>query len=253
MSTYTGKRKRSSSSSRSGPKPKLRRNNAMPYIPRSVLNTPATGRVPANKTDLALQKGPFSPTKYVSFEYLNELTAMGGATNFTTLSVGCNDLYDFDKNGVFGNKQPLYFDSLLSASGPYKNYKVHSWETTYTIVNNTTSVPISVWAFPGVISATEIDSAAEADNYPGVKVLYLTGKEGSKSTATLTVKGNIKDCWNSWSQDVGVWGSYNGSPACIAFGGLCIKGSDGSTAPSVYVAVRHIMYTQLSTIDSLVS
>lgn len=252
--SFIGKRKRSQSSERVGPRgQKLRRSNAMPYIPRSVLNTPATGRIPANKTDLALQKGPFPPRKFVSLEYLNELTVLGGATNFTAVSVGCNDAYDFDKNGVFGNKQPLYFDALLSASGPYKNYKVHSWETTYTIVNATTTVPITVWAVPGTITASEIDSAAEADNYPGVKVLYLTGKESSKATGTVTVKGNIKDCWTPGAADLNTWGSYNSSPTCVAFGGLCIKGSDGSTAPSVYIAVRHIMYTELTTIDSLVS
>lgn len=252
MPTFTGKRKRVTPAV--GPKgQRLQRSKAMSFIPRSVLNTPATGNVPASMTDLARQRGPFPPKKYVSFEYLNELTVLGGATNFTAVSVGCNDAYDFDKNGVFGNKQPLYYDALLSASGPYKNYKVKSWETTYTIINNTTTVPITVWALPATIAANEIDSAAEADNFPGVKVLYLTGKESAKNIGTITTKGNIADCWTSGMNDLSCWGAYNSSPTCIAYGGLCVKGSDGSTAPSVYIAVRHVMYTELTTIDALVS
>lgn len=247
---FTGKRKRPTGY---GIASRMKKAKTFTSIPRSVLNTLATGRIPPNRTDLALQKGPFPPKKIVSFEYLNELTVLGGATNFTAVSVACNDLYDFDRNGVFGNKQPLYYDSLLSASGPYKNFKVISWETTYTILNNTTTVPITVWALPTTITAAEIDSAAEADNFPGVKVLYLTGKESSKNIGTITVKGNIADCWLPGSQDLNTWGTYNASPTCTCFGGLCVKGSDGSTAPSVYIAVRHIMYTELATIDALVS
>jgi len=40
-----------------------------------------------------------------------------------TVQVKPNDMYDYDNTGEAGNKQPLYYDALLSASGPYKQYK----------------------------------------------------------------------------------------------------------------------------------
>jgi hypothetical protein len=205
-------------------------------------------------TDLARQRGPFAPHKRLSLEYLNELSQMGGATNFTSISVCCNDLYDFDRTNYFGNKQPLYFDSLCSASGPYKSFKVISWETTYTVVNTSASCPITVWAIPPVSAAAEIDSAAEADNFPGVMVLYLTPLSGSASKGTVTVKGHIDDVYDNFKEaDATLIGTYSASPASQVFGGLCVHGSDGSTAPTVYIAIRHVAYVEFSQIDALVS
>jgi len=43
-----------------------------------------------------------------------------------TVQVKPNDMYDYDNTGEAGNKQPLYYDALLSASGPYKQYKTIS-------------------------------------------------------------------------------------------------------------------------------
>jgi len=37
-----------------------------------------------------------------------------------TVQVKPNDMYDYDNTGEAGNKQPLYYDALLSASGPIK-------------------------------------------------------------------------------------------------------------------------------------
>jgi len=46
-------------------------------------------------------------------------------------------MYDYDNTGEAGNKQPLYYDALLSASGPYKQYKTISWKTTWYFMNQT--------------------------------------------------------------------------------------------------------------------
>lgn len=248
--TPTSSRKRKASSTL----PVLRRTKAMRGSSDPV-NSNASGRVSSRMTDLALARTPFKSNRMVTFEYTNELTVMPGATNITTLNVACNDMYDFDRTSgsVFGNKQPLYFDALCSASGPYRNFKVISWETTYTIINVSSTVPITVWGIPPVPATGEFDSAAEADNFPGVKCLYLTGNNGSQSKGTLTLKGHIRDLFPGFTKDVNLVGSYGGSPTSIAFGGLVIKGSDGTTAPSVYIAVRHRAYTELSSVDSIVS
>lgn len=222
-------------------------------VPRDITNLNVTGKVSAASTDLALNKSPFPPVKYTNFIYENELTVMSGATNVLVKNVVYNDLYDFDRNGDFGNKQPLYFDTLLSGSGPYKNYKVISWITTWTICNMTTGTPITVWTIPPNATSSDIDSVAEADNFPGVKRLFLTGREGSKSMGTITTRGHIKDLFATYMDDVSLIASYNTSPTSAAYGGLIVKGSDGSTAPSVYVAVKHVAYAELTAIDALVS
>ena len=55
----------------------------------------------------------------------------------------------------FGNKQPLYYDALLSASGPYKNYKVNSWRTTYTI-EQLRMHPMTCWAIPPISALVKL-------------------------------------------------------------------------------------------------
>jgi len=213
-----------------------------------------TGRVRPSATTLAKAPGPFQGKKFVTFLYENELTAITGATNLLVAQVASNSMYDFDKHGgsCFGNKQPLYFDTLLSASGPYKVYKVISWKTTYTLVN-TSNVPVTIWALPPIAATAEIDSAAEADNFPGVKRLYLTGSTGTKTTGTITVTGHVNDVYPEDDRDANLNGTYGTDPTNIIYGGIIVHGSDGTTAPNVYVAVKHEAYTELQYVDALVS
>lgn len=222
-------------------------------IPRSLgLNTNNTGRVSAGKTDLAKAKGPFAMRKWVSFEYSNALTAYSPGSAAGTVSVGYNDAYDFDKGTTLGNKQPLYYDTLLTSTGPYKAFKVDSWEVVFTVVN-VGSVPLNVWCHPGLSQASDFDTVTEADNMPGMKRLYLTGAGGSKSEGTITARGNIKDVWPGYSGDQAMTGSYNGGPSNIAYGGLVIQSADNSTVVTAYVAVKAILRTELYSIDALVS
>lgn len=212
------------------------------------------GRVSASNTTLAKAKGPFAATKYMTFVYENELTAIPSATA-QGLPVMANSLYDFDQTGggTFGNKQPLYMDSLLTSSGPYKQYRVISWKTTYTVFNLSASTPITVWAIPPVSATAEIDSAAEADNFPGCKSLYLGPQTSSKNMGEVTVYGHTDDVYAAQSSLDTLTAQWNANPLSPVYQGLYIKASDGSTAPSVYVAIRHEAYTQLGLVDSLVS
>jgi len=92
--------------------------------------------------------GPFPASKRITMVYENALTPISGAAAFLSKSVKYNSLYDFDNGtGDLGNKQPLYFDTLFTASGPYKQYKVHSWKATWTFVN-TSATPQSIWVIP---------------------------------------------------------------------------------------------------------
>ena len=211
-----------------------------------------SGKVAANKTTLALAPGPFTGKKFVTFLYENALQQVAGAANVMTCQTKPNDMYDFDNSGDAGNKQPLYYDTLLSASGPYKQYKVISWKTTYWFVN-TSACAVDIFVSPPIANTGEFDSLAEADNFPGVKRLRLTPGTGSKSHGQITVTGNVKDVFPTYANDSTFVGSYNGSPGTIIYQNILVRGSDGTTAPSVWWSVKHEAYTELNFVDALVS
>lgn len=240
---------RTSTSTTAGGAPAKKRKTA---IGGDVLGR-ITGKIPASSTTLSRAPGPFSGRKYVTFLYENALTRVGGATNVLNVTTKPNDMYDYDNSGDAGNKQPLYYDTLMTASGPYRQYKVISWKTTYYFVNNTTGVPIDIFISPPIAATAEFDSLAEADNFPGVKRLRLTGSGGSKSMGQVTVTGHVKDVFPTYADDAAFVGAYNGSPGTIIYQVALIRGSDGSTAPDVYVSVKHEAYTELNYLDAVVS
>lgn len=210
------------------------------------------GKIPASRSTLAQAKSPFGTKREMTFLYENELTALAAATS-QIVSVMSNSLFDFDQSGLFGNKQPLFYDAMLSAAGPYRQYRVKSWKTTYTVMNNTAS-PITVWAIPPVSATAEIDSAAEADNFPGTKSLYLGSVGTSKDSGTITVYGHVDDVYGANADLDTLTGNYNANPNSPCYQGIYVKAADGSTAlSSVYVAVRHEAYTTLGLVDAIVS
>lgn len=210
----------------------------------------------ASKTTLQrMPDGPFPRSKTVQLVYENALTTVAPAATFVALSTKPNSAYDYDNSSgaAFGNKQPLYYDTLLSVSGPYKNYKVNSWKTTYTIINDS-ATPCTVFAMPPISATSEVDSVAEADNFPGVKRLYLTAATGSKNYGSITVTGNLADVYaSSYLSEGGMIAAYNADPTYLVYSGLLIVNSDGTTNVACKVAVKHVMHTTLQVVDALVS
>lgn len=244
--------KRSRSTSRKAPYKKLRR--ALSYgIPRNAMEGVIGKPVQPSQTTLARAEGPFQNAKFLTLLYENGLQQVSGAANVLTTSIKCNDAYDVDSSGDFGNKQPLYWDTLLTASGPYRTCKVISWRTTYTFINNNDSTPVQVWIGAPTSSSADMDSAAEADNWPGVKRLYLTARGGSDSKGSITVTGHVKDVHPQYANSYLFTGAYNTSPTQLCYQNCVIKGADGSTAPAVYVAIKHEMFAELGNVDALVS
>lgn len=220
--------------------------------PSTVLGRLGGSRVRPSQTTLAKTAGPFSGKKYVDFIYENGLTKIGGAVAFTPIGINCNAAYDVDPSTYLGNKQPLYYDQLCAVDGPYQVYKVISWKTTWTISNNT-AVPVSVYVHGALSNLSEFNSLAEAENYPGVKRLYL-GAAGDKSTGTVTVTGHIKDYNAGAFDDRGFSAAFNAAPSLAIFGTCLVATADGATTTSdVYIAVKHEMYTELQQVDAIVS
>lgn len=211
-----------------------------------------TGKVSPSSTTLSKAPGPFSGKKYVTFLYENALTTISGAANVVTATLKPNDMYDFDNSGDLGNKQPLYFDALMSVSGPYKNYKVISWKSTYTFINNGATA-VDIFVSPPVAATSEVDSLAEMDNFPGVSRLYLTKSGGCKDFGKIVVTGHVKDVYPAYADDLTLNGGYASSPQTIVYQVVLARGSDGTTAASVMVSVKHEAFTELGLVDSIVS
>lgn len=221
---------------------KMRPSNVLGRISAKI--SPAT-------TTLSRAPGPFAGKKVMTFLYENELTPLSVSAAFTHVQVMSNSLYDFDKNGVFGNKQPLYFDQLVTAAGPYRQFKVISWKTTYTVYNASVAYPVTVFALPPHGDTSDINTAAEADNWPGVKRLYLTPAQGKQDIGTITVTGHIDDVYPSISANNGLVGTSAADPGVPIYGGLCISAQGGN--PTIYIAVKHEAFTELQLVDAIVS
>lgn len=216
----------------------------------SVILGNIAGYVARNQTTLARYPGPFQQKKIITFEYQNSLVGIAPGTQTVQYGVAYNDAFDFDKSSVFGNKQPLYYDSLLSASGPYKAYKVKSWICTFTFINAGTN-NVSVFVLPPTQSLTEVDSTAEADNMPGVVRGYVTAKDGCKNMISLTTKGTPFDVYDLYGDDANTFGPYNNSPGSLCYGGIFLAADAGNVTGTV--AVHCEMVTELSVVDALVS
>jgi len=211
--------------------------------------------VKSKKTTMQLlsKSSPFPRFKKAVLLYENAFTYTAAATTASWLHAS-NDMYDFDRTAgnFYGNKQPLFYDNLLTVSGPYKEFYVPTWTTTYFIANET-NVAVDVFVLPPHIGGSELDSKAEADNFPGVKHEHLTAKGGSRDFIKVTVKGSVNDVIGSKTKDTNFIGIWNGSPSSAVLGGLFMNTADGTTSLSVAVAIKHEFNAQLEYTDALVS
>lgn len=205
-----------------------------------------TGRVRSSKTTLAKSATPFPPVRWVTFEYRNGLVSRVPVSLEDVVSYGCNDIFDFDRTtGFLGNKQPLFYDDLLSSVGPYKQFRVLSWVTTFTIINRG-AAPITMWLCPPHISASDIDTAFETDALPGV-IKKFVDVTGGMSMVSITSKGHMKDVYAGYINDSNLTGTSASSPGTTVFGALVLR----STATLSYeIAVEHHAYTQLTGLDA---
>lgn len=205
-----------------------------------------------NQTTLSRSLGPFTGKKFVELVYwqspLAQATTAGGS-NFVVVS---NSAYDFDNSGTLGNKQPIYYDQLLSSSGPYKSCKVTSWKTTWTFINASTQ-GVNIWMSPPLGSSTEMDIVAEADDFPGVKKLTLTAEAGSKSMATVTTTGHVRDVFPAEPYSKDFVSAWNASPVNLCVQTIVYQPADGAAVTKLYAGVKHVMYCELGQLDSIVS
>jgi len=223
-----------------------------PYKSKSsskrIKSSSKTGRVGAKSTTLASSPTPFPPTKFVTFDYSNGLYLRIPVSNTDVIPFAPNDMFDFDRStGFLGNKQPLYFDALLSSNGPYRFFKVISWVTEFTVINRG-AAPITLWLTNAQLAA-DIDTVTEVDNLPGV-VKKFVDVTGGMSMVTIKHTGNLKDTAASYTVDITNSGTYSSSPSNSVQGSLVLY---SSSALNYEVAVKHRAYTQLLVLDAQAS
>ena len=207
-----------------------------------------TGRVNSKSTTLASFPSPFPPVKFVTFDYSNGLGLRIPVSNTDVVAYAPNDMFDFDRTtGFLGNKQPLFFDALLAANGPYRFFKVISWVTEFTIINRG-AAPITLWLTNAQL-ANDIDTVVEVDNLPGV-VKKFVDVTGGMSMVSIKHTGNLKDTASSYVGDITNSGTYSSSPSNAVQGSLVLY---SSSALNYEIAVKHRAYTQLLVLDAQAS
>lgn len=210
-------------------------------------------KVALSRTTRSLSAQPF-PNKCRKFLTYESILSdeISGALGAKSVRIVANGLFDLDYDNWLENKQPLYFDQLCSATGPYRWYKVLSWKTTWTVIN-TTACPLNVIAFPGSADPADIDSQSEASNMPGIVQLPLTSIGSSHDMGKITLTGNYRDVYGSNTGDNGVIGTYNANPGAPIYAGLYIQAAKTNTVCLFHVAVKHEVYVEFTNNDAIVS
>lgn len=235
MKRYFGNVKDSATISRSSKRTKYAKKNVRRSTPRAPM-----------------YRIPFPVTDRVKLLYKNT----GNVTPGTVTGVQrfrLSDIFDFDYDNNFGNKQPLYYDALLSSSGPYKSFRVEGWTISFKIIN-ATDVPVMIYYQNGTYkSINEVDIISELQNFPDIQSLMLTGKGGSKGYGEIKATGTMKRVLGREPDDVNE-GAWDTSPQAGLYGTIGYTALDGaSTTLSLQMEVNVVFDVYLFNRDATVS
>lgn len=201
---------------------------------------------------------PFPKVRNCTFVYKQpSVTLTSSAINGKILlRFNCNSLFDFDADNYLGDKQPLYFDQMFGANGPYRYYKVNAWKTTLTFTN-LGSTALQTYFDPGSIgSVVEADTAAEAQNRPGVIYKLVTAAANAKPQTTIVSYKTAKSfAPRTISSGLDYGASYNASPTNTISSTFLVTNLD-STDLTVYTGVAsitHVFYATCYLQDSTLS
>jgi len=203
-----------------------------------------------------IARDPFPKTKNCTLVYKNPSTlfSTGALVNYNSLRIMCNGCYDFDSSNYFGDKQPLYFDSLCSDTGPYTQYKVYAWKTTIKVLSSTSN-PLNVYFDPNASSQFDADTPTEMKNRPGVQHRMITGQANAQPYATFTKYNTLKSIvGKNQTGDSTYSGAYNANPVNAIYASLLIETATGTVVNSdTLVSVSHVFYVQFYNRDALIS
>lgn len=209
---------------------------------RKTIGNPIAGLFPRTKNFTMLYKEP------------SAVMTSTGLTNFRVTQFRLNSLWDFDFTGDLYNKQPLYYDMLFTATGPYKSYRVNAWKTTIKVINLSDKV-LNVYYDQSLFNNSEGDTELEMKNRPGVIYKMLTGQNNSTPTATFTTYKKLTDFvpkGASWGTNF--TGTWTTDPTSVVWGSLLAATLDGSTTSFNFACqITHTFYVTAFDRDCIVN
>lgn len=183
--------------------------------------------------------GPFPNKLQTTLLYRSAAKSLTGSavTGTYLVQFGLNDLFDFDITNVMDNKQPLYYDQLFSATGPYTRMETKAWRSRITVINLGSEALSIYWNGKGTaVSSSEEDSLAEVTNRSGVQQIHLGPKGSSMDRALIKSFGKWED---HNTEESGTAQAYNGSPSTVIYGSLFASTPSTSTAPTFILQIDH--------------
>lgn len=203
------------------------------------------------------QKGPFPKVLHTQLVYQGNMVqdiATGVGNSFSYTQWRPNDLFDLDYTNNFGNKQPLFFDQLLGATGPYKRYLVNAWKTTLTVFN-LSDKGLEVFVDTNTMNSfLDTDTLSEIANRRGVIKRVITGQANAKPMTTISWYRKLKSIVPDSRSAVGEWGGYfNSSPNNYISNTLACQSIDGISTHTVRVKINHVFYVTLFETDAIQS
>jgi hypothetical protein len=184
-------------------------------------------------------EGPFPQKLATTLLYRSiPISATGSAgTGTYNLTVALNSPFDFDISNVLGNKQAMFWDTLMTATGPYQQYECKSWRTIVTVINLGAEAVSVYWNGRGSLnSISEDDTLLEVTNRPYQQQRHLAPKGGTNDRCIFKTSGKWTD--NSSDQDTNA-AAYNSAPAKIVYGNLFFNTPTTTTAPTVVIQIDH--------------
>lgn len=165
------------------------------------------------------QVSPFKPFLTTTFKYASLSNMLEAAVGSGVQYLwNLNSLYDPDGTSV--GHQPLYFDQLLTAGGPYSRYVVYKTKVKITVTNiSANPVMFAIYLQAGTIDFPSRETLAEK---PMCKKVFLPQSGGGPVTRSITLNVPIHKVFGIprvrvMNDDVYV-GMYNSNPSQVAYG-----------------------------------
>jgi len=199
----------------------------------------------------------FPMKKNVVFKYKFQSALVGTLTtslNYNFQNLRLNSMFDPDMSNYLGNKSALFKDVLLTANGPYKNYKVNAWKVKLTLLNLSNNA-IYVYYDPAAYDNSEADTQTEMQTRRGVSVRTLTGQANSRPSCVINSYGSLKRfAPGGISSSENYSADYGANPSKLIVGTLLWAAIDpGAVNYNVCIQCELTQYATLYNADSTAS
>lgn len=197
---------------------------------------------------------PFPTVMSTQLVYQGDMgtTISSGAASVSYTIWKPNDMFDFDFSNNLANKQPLFFDQLLTTTGPYKRYMVYAWKTKLTVFN-LSDRPIELFVDTNSVNTTgDADTTSEIVDRRGVIKKIITGQANARPYVTFSWYKTLKSLVPSGRDSIAVWsGTPSTSPPNYVSNTLYGRSIDGAAGHSYRVKISHVFYCKLFETDAI--